>query len=101
MQAGRDVLIELPLAGTLDDARRIIAAQHATCRRAFVDMFSRFSPASRHLREAAAGQRYGPLQVLEIEGPRRATAERATTWAWTRWRWIPRDAPVTNQVFAM
>ena len=26
MQAGHDVLIELPLAGTLDDARRIIAA---------------------------------------------------------------------------
>jgi predicted dehydrogenase len=68
MQAGRDVLIELPLAGTLDDARRIIAAQQATGRRAFVDMFSRFSPASRHLREAVAGQRYGPLQVLETEG---------------------------------
>lgn len=46
MQAGHDVLIELPLAGTLDDARRIIAAQQATSRRAFVDMFSRFSPAS-------------------------------------------------------
>ena len=46
MQAGHDVLIELPLAGTLDDARRIIAAQQATGRRAFVDMFSRFSPAS-------------------------------------------------------
>ena len=46
MQAGHDVLIELPLAGMLDDARRIIAAQQATGRRAFVDMFSRFSPAS-------------------------------------------------------
>jgi predicted dehydrogenase len=68
MQAGRDVLIELPLAGTLDDARRIIAVQQATGRRAFVDMFSRFSPASGHLREAAAGQRHGPLRVLEVEG---------------------------------
>jgi predicted dehydrogenase len=35
---------------------------------AFVDMFSRFSPANQHLRQAAADQRYGPLQVLEIEG---------------------------------
>ena len=34
------------VADTLDDARRIIAAQQATGRRAFVDMFSRFSPAS-------------------------------------------------------
>jgi predicted dehydrogenase len=68
MQAGHDVLIELPLAATLEDARRIIAAQQATGRQAFVDMFSRFSPASQQLRQAVADQRYGPLRVLEIEG---------------------------------
>ena len=68
MRAGRDVLIELPLAGTLEDARRIIAAQQDTGRKAFVDMFSRFSPAGQQLRQAVAGQRYGPLKVLEIEG---------------------------------
>jgi predicted dehydrogenase len=68
MQAGRDVLIELPLATTLEDAHRIIAAQQTTGRRAFVDMFSRFSPAHQHLRQAAAEHRYRPLQVLEIEG---------------------------------
>lgn len=68
MRAGRDVLIELPLADTLEDARRIIAAQQDTGRKAFVDMFSRFSPAGQQLRQAVAGQRYGPLQVLEIEG---------------------------------
>ena len=68
MQAGKDVLIELPLASTLEDARRVIAAQQATGRQAFVDMFSRFSPANQQLRQAVAGQRYGPLRVLEIEG---------------------------------
>jgi predicted dehydrogenase len=68
MQAGKDVLIELPLATTLEDARRIVAAQRATGRKAFVDMFSRFSPASQQLRQAVAGQRHGPLRVLEIEG---------------------------------
>src|SRR5207244_1079215 len=47
---------------------RIIAARQATGRKAFVDMFSRFSPASQHLRQAVADQRYGPLQVLEIKG---------------------------------
>src|SRR5215472_12868309 len=61
MQAGKDVLIELPLATTLEDARRIVAAQQATGRQAFVDMFSRFSPAARQLRQAVAGQRHGPL----------------------------------------
>jgi predicted dehydrogenase len=68
LQAGRDVLIELPLATTLADARRIVAAQQTTGRRAFVDMFSRFSPANQHLRQAVADQRYGPLTVLEVEG---------------------------------
>lgn len=68
MQAGKDVLIELPLATRLDDAHRVIAAQQATGRRAFVDMFSRFSPANQHLRQAAADQRHGQLKVLEIEG---------------------------------
>ena len=61
LQAGHDVLIELPLATTLADAHRIIAAQQATGRQAFVDMFSRFSPASQQLRQAVADQRYGPL----------------------------------------
>jgi predicted dehydrogenase len=68
MRAGKDVLVELPLATTLDDAHRIVAAQQATGRRAFVDMFSRFSPANQQLRRAVADQRYGPLKVLEIEG---------------------------------
>jgi predicted dehydrogenase len=68
MQAGRDVLIELPLATTMEDARRVVAAQQASGRQAFVDMFSRFSPASQRLRQAAADQRYGPMTVLEIEG---------------------------------
>jgi predicted dehydrogenase len=52
--AGRDVLIELPLAATLDDARRVIEVQQATGRRAFADMFSRFTPACQQLRGAVA-----------------------------------------------
>jgi predicted dehydrogenase len=68
LQAGHDVLIELPLAETLKDAQRIVTAQQATGRRAFVDMFSRFSPANQYLYEAVADQRYGPLTFLETEG---------------------------------
>jgi predicted dehydrogenase len=68
MRAGRDVLIELPLADSLEDARRVVEVQQATGRRAFVDMFSRFTPAHQRLRDAVADQRYGPLKVLEIDG---------------------------------
>ncbi len=67
MHAGKDVLIELPLADTLADAYRIVEVQRETGRRAFVDMFSRFSPSNRHLRKAVADQRYGQVRVLEIE----------------------------------
>jgi predicted dehydrogenase len=68
MRADRDVLIELPLASSLDDARRVVEVQQATGRTAFVDMFSRFTPAHQRLRDAVADQRYGPLKVLEIDG---------------------------------
>lgn len=68
MQAGHDVLIELPLTDSIDDANRIIETQQATGRRAFVDMFTRFSPAHQRLRQAVAEQRHGPLLQLEIEG---------------------------------
>lgn len=68
MQAGKDVLIELPLARTMDDARRIIDVQQATGRRAFAGMFSRFSPANAHLRDAVTGRGHGPLVSLEVEG---------------------------------
>ena len=68
MEAGKDVLIELPLATSLDDADRVVAAQRATGQMAFVDMFSRFSAANQQLRVAVAEHRYGPLKMLEIEG---------------------------------
>lgn len=68
LNASKDVLIELPLADYLYDAARIVAAQQASGRHAFVDMFSRFNPANQRLREAVVDQRYGPLKVLEIEG---------------------------------
>ncbi|MFD3517404.1 Gfo/Idh/MocA family protein [Streptomyces sp. NPDC058657] len=68
MEAGKDVLVELPLATSLDDAQRVIDTQRATGRQVFVDMFSRFSPANAFLREAAADQRYGALLSLEVEG---------------------------------
>jgi hypothetical protein len=49
-------------------ADRIVATQRATGRLAFVDMFSRFSPANERLTEAVADQRYGPLLALEVDG---------------------------------
>jgi predicted dehydrogenase len=67
LAAGKHVLCELPLALTMADAQRVAAAAAASDRQVFVDMFGRFSPAYRLLRDAAADLTYGQFQALEIE----------------------------------
>jgi predicted dehydrogenase len=67
LAAGKHVLCELPLAATMDDARRVVDAQAASDRQAFVDMFSRFDPATEFLHAAVAQGRYGTLKTLAME----------------------------------
>ncbi|QHC26268.1 Gfo/Idh/MocA family protein [Streptomyces sp. GS7] len=67
MEAGKDVLCELPLAASLDDAQRIVEAQRATGRQAFVDLFARFSPVNEYILKALADGTYGPLRTWETE----------------------------------
>ncbi|MYT32937.1 MULTISPECIES: Gfo/Idh/MocA family oxidoreductase [unclassified Streptomyces] len=67
MEAGKDVLCELPLATTMEDAHRIIQAQRATGRQAFVDLFARFNPVNEYILNAIAEGTYGPLRTWEIE----------------------------------
>jgi predicted dehydrogenase len=67
LQAGKHVLCELPLAATMDDARRIVDAQAASDRQAFVDMFGRFDPATEVLHTAIAQGSYGTLKTLTME----------------------------------
>ncbi|MEU8976397.1 Gfo/Idh/MocA family oxidoreductase [Streptomyces monashensis] len=67
LEAGKDVLCELPLAASMDDAQRVIAAQQASGRQVFVDMFARFSPVNEHIAQAIADQPYGPLRTWESE----------------------------------
>jgi predicted dehydrogenase len=67
LAAGKHVLCEQPLALTMADAQRVADAAAASDRQVFVDMFGRFSPAYRLLREAVADRTYGRLQALELE----------------------------------
>jgi predicted dehydrogenase len=67
LAAGKHVLCELPLATTMDDARRVVDAQHVSDRQVFVDMFGRFDPATQFLHTAIAQGRYGTLQTLTME----------------------------------
>jgi predicted dehydrogenase len=67
LAVGKHVLCELPLAATMDDARRIVEAQAAGDRQVFVDMFGRFDPATEFLHAAIAQGSYGTLKTLTTE----------------------------------
>jgi predicted dehydrogenase len=66
LDRGKHVLCELPLATTMDDARRVVEAAKASDREVFVDMAGRFDPATEVLAGAMADGRYGPLKVLRF-----------------------------------
>jgi predicted dehydrogenase len=65
LEAGKDVLCELPLASTMADAHRIVEAQQASGRHVFVDMFGRFDPSNDFLQGAVSEGTYGTLETLE------------------------------------
>ena len=83
--AGSDVLIELPLASTLDDARRIVAIQQDTGRRAFVDMFSTVQLGQPAAARGGVRTPLRALKTLEIENAPRSCGP-ATTSPWPPWR---------------
>jgi hypothetical protein len=70
LTADDDVVVGVLVAAEEVDVEVALAVppQQATGRRAFVDMFSRFSAANHYLHEAVADLRYWPLTFLEIEG---------------------------------
>ena len=47
LDAGKHALVELPLAGNLADAQRVVQAAERSDQQVFVDMFERFIPANR------------------------------------------------------
>ncbi|MER7991276.1 Gfo/Idh/MocA family oxidoreductase [Streptomyces noursei] len=74
LDADKNALVELPLAGTMDDARRVVEAAERSGKQVFVDMFERFIPANRVLFDAVRDGRYGRLEQLAL-------------WNWTAHLW--------------
>ncbi|MGG7569436.1 Gfo/Idh/MocA family protein [Streptomyces sirii] len=66
LDADKHALVELPLAGTMDDARRVVEAAARSGKQVFVDMFERFIPANRALFDAVHDRTYGRLEQLTL-----------------------------------
>lgn len=66
LEAGKHVLVELPLSDNLGDAHRVIEAAAQSDRQVFVDMFERFIPANQTLVDAVLDGSYGRLEQLTI-----------------------------------
>ncbi|HET9338950.1 MAG TPA: Gfo/Idh/MocA family oxidoreductase [Casimicrobiaceae bacterium] len=64
IDAGKHVFVEKPLALSLDDARRIVAAASATGVRAMVGFNTRWHAQARRAREAIAGGAIGALDAI-------------------------------------
>jgi predicted dehydrogenase len=67
LRAGKHVVVELPLATTMADARRVVNAHTASDRQVFVDMFGRFDPATEFLSNAIGDGQYGALKTLDLQ----------------------------------
>lgn len=66
MEQGKDVICEIPLCPTMEEAQQVIAAAKRTGRRVMVNLFSRFTPAHRFLQEKITGGEYGKLLSLQL-----------------------------------
>lgn len=66
MEQGKDVICEVPVCPTLEEAEQLAQAARRTGRRVFVDLFSRFAPAHRFLREKIKSGEYRCLLSLQV-----------------------------------
>ena len=85
LQAGKHVLVEKPIAVTLEEAKRMVAAAGEAGRSLMVGQIMRFMPATQEVRRrVAAGEIGRPLHVIE----RRYGSFRKD--AWPDW-WVEMD----------
>ncbi|WP_366557579.1 Gfo/Idh/MocA family oxidoreductase [uncultured Oscillibacter sp.] len=66
IEQGKDVICEVPVCPTLEEAEQIAKAARRTGRRVFVDLFDRVSTAHRFLREKITSGEYGRLLPLQV-----------------------------------
>ncbi|NOX44579.1 MAG: Gfo/Idh/MocA family oxidoreductase [Caldiserica bacterium] len=82
MERGIHVLIEKPLATTLEDAERIVATARRTGVRATVDLMMRYNPILSALREITRGGLLGRLFRVDVENYAAGDSLPPEHWFW-------------------
>jgi predicted dehydrogenase len=86
MQAGKHVLIEKPLATTMEDALRILSVQEQTGMVAGVDYMLRFNPIVEALHAWCRNGSFGPLRRVVVENYAQDESLGPDHWFWDRRR---------------
>lgn len=84
MRAGKHILIEKPLATTLDGADRILAVQQETGRIVGVDYMLRFNPIVEAMQKWSKAGFFGRLRRVVVENYAQDEALPADHWFWDR-----------------
>ena len=84
LAAGHHLLVEKPVATTLDDAGRLVAARDASGRVAAVDFLLRFNPVVEALVAWGASGAFGPLVRVAVENEAQDATLPPGHWFWDR-----------------
>ncbi|MCB2199067.1 Gfo/Idh/MocA family oxidoreductase [bacterium] len=82
MEAGNHVLVEKPLATTVEDAKAIVEARERTGKVAAVNYMLRFNPIIEQITEWAGNKMFGPLRRAVVENYAQDETLPPNHWFW-------------------
>ncbi|HUF10807.1 MAG TPA: Gfo/Idh/MocA family oxidoreductase [Rhodothermales bacterium] len=82
LEKGIHVLVEKPIAVTVDDARRLVEAEKASQATAAVDFMLRYNPIVECMQDWSGAQWFGPLQRVVVENYAQDESMGPDHWFW-------------------
>ena len=82
LERGVHVLVEKPIAVTVDDARRLVEAEKTSQATATVDFMLRYNPIVQCMQDWSGAQWFGPLQRVVVENYAQDESMGPDHWFW-------------------
>ncbi|HEY5564417.1 MAG TPA: Gfo/Idh/MocA family oxidoreductase [Rhodothermia bacterium] len=79
---GIHVLVEKPIAVSIDDARRLVEAERRSTATATVDFMLRYNPIVQCMQDWSRARRFGPLQRVVVENYAQDESMAPDHWFW-------------------